>query len=111
LVVHVRNKNAAPIVELGPAMLVDEGAALKMAPVVSDPECDLLVYRWTASKGTFDNPCAATPCYIAPLVDTCTGEDVLITLTVTDPCGLSSCDTLSVHVANVNAPPVVKADP
>ena len=111
LVVHVRNKNAAPIVELGPAMLVDEGAALKMAPVVSDPECDLLVYRWTASKGTFDNPCAATPCYIAPLVDSCTGEDVLITLTVTDPCGLSSCDTLSVHVANVNAPPVVKADP
>jgi Ca2+-binding RTX toxin-like protein len=109
--VHVRNKNRAPILNLGPAITMQEGTCIRLTPVVNDPECDPLVYHWVASKGSFDNAYAATPTYTAPLVDTCDGEDVLITLTVTDPCGLSACDTVSVHVTNVNNPPVVNADP
>ena len=111
LIVHVRNLNAPPVVELGPGFCMTEGTPKRLCAVASDPECALLAYYWTASKGTFDNPCAATPCYIAPLVDSCTGEDVVISLTVTDPCGASACDSLSIHIENVNTPPVVKADP
>lgn len=111
LVVHVRNKNTAPIVDLGPAFSMEEGATVRMTPVVSDPECDPLVYYWTATAGSFDDPYAANPCYIVPLTDRCDGENVILTLTVTDPCGLSACDSVTVHVLNVNAPPVVRADP
>jgi len=109
--IRVRNVNRAPIVDLGPAKTLQEGTCLRLTPVVNDPDCDPLVYRWTATKGSFDNPCAAAPVYTAPLVNSCDGEDVLITLTVTDPCGLSACDSVSVHVTNVNDPPIVRADP
>jgi len=111
MVVHVRNVNAPPIVELGPSFSLNEGALRKLMPVVSDPECEELNYYWIASKGAFDDPYAASPCYTAPFVDPCEGEDVVITLTVTDRCGASSCDSLTVHVNNLNLPPVVKADP
>ncbi len=109
--IHVRNKNRAPILDLAPAVTMEEGTCIRMTPVVTDPDCDPLTYHWVASKGSFDNACAATPIYTAPLVDTCDGENVVITLTVTDPCGLSACDTVNVHVTNVNNPPVVDADP
>ncbi len=111
LVVHVRNVNQAPTVELGPPVSMAEGTTLKFTPVVADPECEALAYWWSATKGSFDDPRAATPCYTAPMTDVCEGEDVVITLAVTDRCGLRTCDTVVVHVVNGNLPPVVKADP
>lgn len=111
LLVHVRNLNAPPILELGPGFCMTEGASKRLSAVASDPECGLLSYYWTASNGTFDDPFSANPCYIAPMVEPCDGEDVAISLTVTDPCGASACDSVLIHVANVNRPPVVKADP
>lgn len=111
LVVHVRNVNAPPVVELGPAFSMPEGTSKRLAAVATDPECGALTYYWTASAGTFDNPFSAHPVYTAPLTSSCTGEDVSITLTVTDPCGASACDSVCVHVQNVNTPPQVKADP
>ena len=111
VVVHVHNVNAAPIVEVGRDFSLDEGATRRLTPVASDPECEGLTYYWIASEGTFDDAFAPTPCYTAPLVSPCEGEDVVITLTVTDRCGASACDSLLVHVNNVNLSPVVKADP
>jgi hypothetical protein len=32
-------------------------------------------------------------------------------LTVTDPCGLTATDSTVIRVQNVNAPPIVVADP
>ena len=111
LVVHVRNVNKPPLVKLGPAFSMPEGTSKRLAAVATDPECQALTYYWTASAGTFDNPFSAHPIYTAPLTNSCTGEDVAITLTVTDPCGASACDSVCVHVQNVNTPPQVKADP
>jgi len=72
-----------------------------------------LSYYWTTScgQGSFDNPYALHLIYTASPTDRCEGENVVLTLTVTDPCGASACDSLSIHIENVNTPPVVKADP
>ena len=109
--IHVRNLNAPPIVKLGPGFSMKEGTTSILHAVASDPECAPLTYYWTASTGSFDNACSATPCYSAPLVSACEGEDVTISVTVTDPCGASASDSYVIHVDNVNTPPVVKADP
>lgn len=111
LTVHIRNVNAPPVVQLGPAFSMPEGTSKRLAAVASDPECAPLTYYWMASAGSFDDPFAKTPVYTAPLTSSCAGEDVSITLTVTDPCGASACDSVRVHVQNVNTPPKVKADP
>jgi len=111
MIIHVRDVNLPPIVELGPGLCVNECASLCLSAVASDPECAVLQYWWTASRGSFSDPTASSPVYYAPETSQCEGEDVTITLTVTDPCGLSACDTMTVRIMNVNNPPVVKADP
>lgn len=111
LVVHVRNVNAPPIVKVGPSFDMKEGTCKRLTAVASDPECGQLTYFWTASRGSFDDPFSATPVFTAPMTDYCDGENVSISLTVTDPCGASACDAFLVHVVNANTPPVVKADP
>jgi len=110
-VIHVRDVNAPPLVDLGPNVSMDECTSIRLTPVASDPECGELTYYWVATKGTFDNPSAATSSYTAPEVDSCEGEDVLVCVTVTDRCGASVQDSLAIYVNNVNLPPVVKADP
>ena len=111
LVVHVLNVNAPPIVDLGPNISMNECTSIRLTPVASDPECEELTYYWVATKGTFDNPNAATPTFTTSQVNSCEGEDVLVCLTVTDRCGASVQDSLTIRVNNVNLPPVVKADP
>jgi len=109
--IHVRNVNAPPIVELGPGFSMKEATACILHAVATDPECGPLTYYWAASSGTFDDAFSATPCFTASLVGPCEGEDVSVSLTVTDACGASTCDSFMIHVENVNTPPVVKADP
>jgi hypothetical protein len=111
VVISVRNVNKAPIVDLGPTFMVDEGMIIQMTPVVSDPECDLLTYCWSSSKGSFDNPSSATPMFSVPLTECCTGEPLTITLTVKDPCGLSATDSVAVQVNNLNTAPYVDLGP
>lgn len=111
LTVHVRNVNAPPIVQLGPAFSMPECSSKRLAAVASDPECETLTYYWFASAGSFDDPFSPNPVYTAPPTSSCDGEEVYITLTVTDPCGASACDSVCVYVQNVNTPPQVKADP
>jgi len=110
-VIHVRDVNAPPVVDLGPNISMDECTSIRLTPVASDPECGELTYYWVATKGTFDNPSAATPSYTASPVNSCEGEDVLVCVTVTDRCGASVQDSLTIYVSNVNLPPIVKADP
>ena len=111
LTIHVRNLNAPPIVELGPGFSMKEGTACILHAVATDPECGPLTYYWASSAGTFNDAFSAVPCFTASLVGPCEGENVSVTLTVTDVCGASTCDSYVIHVDNVNTPPVVKADP
>ncbi len=109
--VQVRNINRAPIVELGADLCVNEGSPMTLLPRVADADGDDLRFVWTVSAGRLDSTCIATPVFIAPIIQDCTGIDVTVTLTVTDPCGLVATDSAIIRVLNVNQPPVVHADP
>jgi predicted secreted protein len=76
-----------------------------------DPDRDALTYKWSVSGGALDSYCAAAAVFTAPSTANCDGENVTITVTVTDPCGLSATDTVIVRIDNVNQPPQVRADP
>jgi len=111
ILVHVRNVNNPPVVDLGPDFALDEGSTIRLQPAVTDPECDALRYSWSVTGGSLDNPSAANPLFTAPLTACCTGETVTITLRVTDPCGLSASDSVMVFVGNVNSAPTVELGP
>lgn len=111
VVISVRNVNKAPIVDLGPDFMVDEGISIQLTPVVADPECDLLRYCWSSNKGSFDNPSSARPLFSIPMTESCNGEVLTITLTVIDPCGLSATDSVNVQVGNLNAAPMIDLGP
>ncbi|MEN6369577.1 MAG: VWA domain-containing protein [Thermotogota bacterium] len=108
VLVHVRNVNAGPSVELGPDFALDEGTTVRLTPVVADPECDNLTYCWTVTSGALVGANDATPTFTAPMTDDCAGSSLVITLTVTDPCGLQAKDSVTVHVRNVNGAPTVE---
>jgi hypothetical protein len=109
--VYVRNVNGPPSVDLGPPLTINEGECIRLTPDVIDLDGDLLKYAWTTTGGILSDSCMGSPVFTAPMVDVCEGVDLVITLTVVDPCGLTATDSLCVHVANVNQPPLVYADP
>jgi len=109
--VSIRNVNRAPTVDLGPGFTINEGECVRLMPKVLDPDGDVLKYTWTVTGGLVTDACMASPIYTAPIIDVCEGVDVIITLTVVDPCGLEATDSVCVHIANVNQPPLVIADP
>jgi len=106
--------NHLPGADVGENLAVNECASIQLTCSASDPDGDSLSYYWTATcgRGSFDHPCALHPVYTAPPTDRCEGEDVVLTLMVTDACGASASDSMIVHVNNAtNSPPTVKADP
>ncbi len=111
VLIHVQHVNTAPTVDLGPDFVVDEGIAIQLTPAVADAEGDALRYYWTTTGGALNDPSGSCPTFTVPLTDCCAGESFVITLTVTDPCGLSSSDSVTVHVNDVNAGPTVDLGP
>jgi hypothetical protein len=109
--VNVRNLNQPPRVELGPGLSMKEGSSRVLQADATDPECGKLSYYWTTSGGSFDDAFSPTPCFTAPQVDACQGENITVSLTVTDECGAIACDSYVIHIENINRPPVVEADP
>jgi len=109
--IHVRNVNRAPTVDLGPDRCIIEGDSIRLTPIARDPDGDRLTFSWRVSGGSLDSACIESPVFTAPMTDLCDGEDIVITVTVTDPCGLSATDSITIHVENVNRPPLVHADP
>jgi len=82
-------------------LCVDECTLLQLRSTVSHPICGQICFEWSASKGWFLDPTASDPLYLAPTTAFCEGEDVWITLTVTDAMGAQYSDAVSVHVRDV----------
>lgn len=88
--------NRPPAADAGGPYVVDEGSTVMLDGTGSnDPDGDPLSYEWSPATH-LDDPTSATPVYSG--VDDTVDE---LTLTVTDPGGLSDTDTTTVTVANV----------
>jgi len=113
LVIHVQNVNQPPHADAGPDLCVNEGATVQLTCSASDPDGDPVSYFWrvASGRGCFSDPTALHTMFTAPMTGVCEGEDIVLTLTVTDGCGMSTTDSMVVHIQNVNRPPAVVADP
>ena len=112
---HVRNVNSPPTVDAGPDKEVDEGGEIALNDAsAADSDGWIVSYRWSdgGAGGSFSpSNQVKNPTYTAPLVSDCAGDDIVLTLTVTDNCGTEASDSLNLHVRNVNSPPTVDAGP
>jgi len=80
---------------------VDECSFIQLHSTVSHPICGYVSFEWSASKGWFLDPTASDPLFFAPTTQFCNGEDVWITLLVTDACGAQYSDVVSVHIRDL----------
>lgn len=90
-------QNAAPIIDslAASSTSVMEGSALTLVASAHDPNAgDRLSYAWTSTAGSFSPSTEATTAWTAP---DSAGLQTL-TLTVTDPGGLTSRLALTIHV-------------
>jgi hypothetical protein len=77
---------------------VDECAFVQLHSTVPYPYCSTMCFRWAASRGGFVDPTASDPVYYAPTVRLSRGEDVVITLSVTERSGVEYSDHVVLHV-------------
>ncbi len=82
-------------------LCVDECSFVQLHSTVSHPICGQVRFEWSASKGWFLDPSASDPLYFAPTTQFCDGEDVWITLLVTDASGVQYSDVVSLHVRDL----------
>jgi len=82
-------------------LCVDECSFLQLHSTVSHPICGQVRFEWSASKGWFLDPTASDPLYFAPATQFCQGEDVWITLLVTDASGTQYSDVVGLHVRDL----------
>ncbi|MCD6142289.1 hypothetical protein J7J55_06185, partial [Candidatus Bipolaricaulota bacterium] len=111
---HLR-VDAFPTVDAGADKEVDEGGEIALDDAsAADSDGWIVSYRWSdgGAGGSFSpSNQVKNPTYTAPLVSDCAGDDIVLTLTVTDNCGTEASDSLNLHVRNVNSPPTVDAGP
>ena len=111
---HLR-VDAFPTVDAGADKEVDEGGEIALNDAsAADSDGWIVSYRWSdgGAGGSFSpSNQVKNPTYTAPLVSDCAGDDIVLTLTVTDNCGTEASDSLNLHVRNVNSPPTVDAGP
>jgi hypothetical protein len=82
-------------------LCVNECAFIQLHSTVSHPICEQVSFEWSASKGWFLDPRASDPLYFAPTTQFAGGEDVWITLLVTDAFGTQYSDVVSLHIRDL----------
>ena len=103
--------NPPPVADAGQTQTVAEGATVTLnGNASSDPEGETLTHSWTQTAGpdvTLDDNTTATSTFTAPhlLTDT----DLVFSLTVTDPGGLTDTDTVTITVTAANVAPIADA--
>ncbi len=112
--VRVENVNHAPTADAGDDQTRDEGTLLVLDGTGSqDPDGDALTYAWSQVSGAsvvLTGPDSQSPSCTAPSVGP-GGEDLVFELTVVDTLGLPSDarDAVTIHVQNLNDPPLCGA--
>ena len=86
---------------------VNGRGAFMLTATASDPELDVLTYKWTSSGGgTFENDRDLNTTWTAPAA-TGTSQNVTLTLTVSDATSASASDTVQMEVQANQAPQVL----
>lgn len=80
---------------------VDECAFIQLYSTIPLPVCAAVRFAWAATRGEFLDPYSPTPVYFAPSTGFPGGEEVLVTLTVTDAQGNKYSDQVQLHVNDV----------
>jgi hypothetical protein len=103
--------NSTPLAHAGPDLIVNMGATVSLDGTTStDPDGDLLTYKWTAPTGiTLSSTTAAKPTFTAPTVSINTSYT--LSLKVNDGLVDSLADQIVITVKNNNASPVANAGP
>lgn len=110
--VQIAPPDSPPTANAGADFSVDEGDLVVLdGSASSDPDDDALTYSWVQLPGgpsvSLSGADTATPSFTSPMVAS-GGETLNFELTVTAN-GVSSTDTVSVNVVNVNHVPVAEA--
>jgi len=82
-------------------LCVDECSFVQLHASVPQPVCRTMHFEWSATKGYFLDPAAGDPVYFAPTTYFPGGEEVWVTMTLTDAQGVRYTDQVELHVNNV----------
>jgi len=102
-----------PYVDAGTNLVINECSSVRLTCEGYDPNGGRVTYHWTAAggRGSFDNAHLLHPVYTAPAV--CRGgENIILTLTVTNERGVSASDKMVVRVCDtICCPPLERCRP
>jgi hypothetical protein len=103
--------NLPPVASAGTDQNVAENTTVNLDASGSSDDGSIAGYLWEQTAGintvVLNNATTATPAFTAPAVDS-TGDVLTFQLTVTDNLGVSSTDTMTVTVSDVDTPPSAK---
>jgi hypothetical protein len=111
VVVNVTYVNRPPTANAGAPQTVNEGTTATLIGTASDPDGNTLTVTWTQVSGpavAIVNANTLTASFTAPQV-TRAEDNVVLRLSVDDGYGGTDSDNVTVHIANVNRPPVAQA--
>ena len=109
--VNVTYVNRPPTANAGDDQTVSEGSTATLAATASDPDGNELTYSWTQVSGpsvSLINASGPTPSFTAPQV-TRAEDNIVLRLAVNDGYGGTASDDVTIHIANINRPPVAQA--
>ena len=111
--INFTDGNVSPVADAGPDQTVNEGVVVTLDGSGSTDEFpSTMEFNWSQTSGpsvTLTAATTATPSFTAPEVGFDGDTTVTLTLTVTDEESLTSSDTVTVNITNLNQPPLAEA--